>query len=211
MFVMRPSNDRDQALIRSAISDAGASMLTFVPSLSTGEVFAFGAGVPLPTRMKFCELPAALRPTREAGGNTRVAAGALPDRNMIDSVIDRWHASTMSKGQINDGGESWRDDPALAREEIPRYQAASPMQPAMFSPHRHLPLPPSRRPRPQSSRRSRRGRASCASAVVGTARTEQSGAAAQPLSVDLHAHYARAPKIALPTRTCVAPIVMAVA
>ena len=88
MFVMRPSNDRDQALIRSAISDAGASMLTFVPSLGTGEVFAFGAGVPLPTRMKFCELPAALRPTREAGGNTRVAAGALPDRNMIDSVID---------------------------------------------------------------------------------------------------------------------------
>ena len=105
MFVMRPSNDRDQALIRSAISDAGASMLTFVPSLGTGEVFAFGAGVPLPTRMKFCELPAALRPTREAGGNTRVAAGALPDRNMIDSVIDRWHASTMSKGQIDDGGE----------------------------------------------------------------------------------------------------------
>src|SRR5436189_2782864 len=53
MFVMRLSNDRDQALIRSAISDAGASMLTFVPSLGTGEVFAFGAGVPLPTRMKF--------------------------------------------------------------------------------------------------------------------------------------------------------------
>jgi len=45
MFVMRLSNDRDQALIRSAISDAGASMLTFVPSLGTGEVFAFGAGV----------------------------------------------------------------------------------------------------------------------------------------------------------------------
>jgi DNA helicase HerA-like ATPase len=66
MFVMRLSNDRDQALIRSAISDAGASMLTFVPSLGTGEVFAFGAGVPLPTRMKFRELPAALRPTSEA-------------------------------------------------------------------------------------------------------------------------------------------------
>ena len=55
MFVMRLSNDRDQALIRSAISDAGASMLTFVPSLGTGDVFAFGTGVPLPTRMKFRE------------------------------------------------------------------------------------------------------------------------------------------------------------
>src|SRR2546421_3469245 len=112
MFVMRLSNDRDQALIRSAISDAGASMLTFVPSLGTGEVFAFGAGVPLPTRMKFRDVPVALRPTSEAGGNTRVAAGASPDRNMIDSVIDRWRAATMShRGQVDEDGAdlgSWR-------------------------------------------------------------------------------------------------------
>jgi DNA helicase HerA-like ATPase len=137
MFVMRLSNDRDQALIRSAISDAGASMLTFVPSLGTSEVFAFGAGVPLPTRMKFRDVPLALRPTSEAGGNTRIAAGASPDRNMIDSVIERWRAATMSKGQIDeDGGElgSWRDDIAPAREEVPRYQAAPPLQPAPLAP-----------------------------------------------------------------------------
>ena len=131
MFVMRLSNDRDQALIRSAISDAGASMLTFVPSLGTGEVFAFGAGVPLPTRMKFREVPVALRPTSEAGGNTRIAAGASPDRNMIDSVIDRWRAATMShRGQVDEDGAdlgSWRDDiaqavPPSSRDEVPRYQ-----------------------------------------------------------------------------------------
>src|SRR4029079_4096344 len=136
MFVMRLSNDRDQALIRSAISDAGSTMLTFVPSLGTGEVFAFGAGVPLPTRMNFRDVPVALRPTSEAGGNTRIAAGALPDRNMIDSVIDRWRASTMSKGQIDEeGGElgSWRDDISVPREEIPRYPAP-PTQPAMQPP-----------------------------------------------------------------------------
>ena len=114
MFVMRLSNDRDQALIRSAISDAGASMLTFIPSLGTGEVFAFGAGVPLPTRMKFREVPAAMRPTSEAGGNTRIAAGASADRGLINSVIERWRAATMSKGAGADdeGGEygSFRDD-----------------------------------------------------------------------------------------------------
>jgi hypothetical protein len=139
MFVMRLSNDRDQALIRSAISDAGASMLTFVPSLGTGEVFAFGAGVPLPTRMKFRDVPVALRPTSEAGGNTRIAAGASPDRNMIDSVIDRWRAATMSyKGQVDEDGAdlgSWRDDIAQtvppSRNEVPRYQTAPPTQPAM--------------------------------------------------------------------------------
>jgi hypothetical protein len=140
MFVMRLSNDRDQALIRSAISDAGASMLTFIPSLGTGEVFAFGAGVPLPTRMKFREVPLALRPTSEAGGNTRLAAGTQPDRNMIDTVIDRWRASTMSKGQIDENAAesgAWRDEMPAAREELPRYQspplaprAPQPMQPA---------------------------------------------------------------------------------
>jgi hypothetical protein len=154
MFVMRLSNDRDQALIRSAISDAGASMLTFVPSLGTGEVFAFGAGVPLPTRMKFRDVPEALRPTSEAGGNTRLAAGASPDRNMIDSVIERWRAASMSKGQQDeDGGElgSWRDDIAPVREEMPRYEAprpeapryqpAPPVQPTMQPPHAYAAVP----------------------------------------------------------------------
>jgi DNA helicase HerA-like ATPase len=135
MFVMRLSNDRDQALIRSAISDAGASMLTFVPSLGTGEVFAFGAGVPLPTRMKFREVPPTLRPISEAGGNTRIATGASPDRNMIDSVIDRWRAATMSKqAQIDDGGGefgSFREDVSVPREQVPRYSAAPPTQPSL--------------------------------------------------------------------------------
>jgi hypothetical protein len=119
-------------------------MLTFVPSLGTGEVFAFGAGVPLPTRMKFREVPVALRPTSEAGGNTRVPAGASPDRNMIDSVIERWRAATMSKGQMDeDGGDygSFRDDIAPAREEVPRYQSAPPVQPAMQPPHAYAAVP----------------------------------------------------------------------
>ena len=136
MFVMRLSNDRDQALIRSAISDAGASMLTFVPSLGTGEVFAFGAGVPLPTRMKFRELPPGEQPCSEAGGNTRIAAGASPDRNLVDSVIDRWRAASMSKSQMDDDNNefgSWREDVAtpMPRDDVPRYQSAPPVQPAM--------------------------------------------------------------------------------
>jgi hypothetical protein len=157
MFVMRLSIDRDQALIRSAISDAGASMLTFVPSLGTGEVFAFGAGVPLPTRMKFREVPPDKRPTSEAGGNTRIAAGMSPDKNMIDSVIDRWRAATMSKGlnQFDDdgGGElgAWRDEVPSGREELPRYQPAPPLQPAPVAPTMPAPPRPSILRRPLTS------------------------------------------------------------
>jgi hypothetical protein len=142
LFVMRLSNDRDQALIRSAVSDAGASMLSFIPTLGTGEVFAFGAGVPLPTRMKFRELPPHLRPSSEAGGNVRTA-GTPADRDMIDNVIDRWRASTMShKGGIDDDRfdarmdarmDSWDDIPR-GREEAPAYRAAPPLQPAAQAP-----------------------------------------------------------------------------
>jgi DNA helicase HerA-like ATPase len=130
LFVMRLSNDRDQSLIRSAVSDAGSSLLTFVPSLGTGEVFAFGAGVPLPTRMKFREVPLAQRPTSEAGGATRPQAGASGDRDMIGSVVERWRASTMShRGDFGDDAElgSWREDVA-SREDAP------PLQPAPHAP-----------------------------------------------------------------------------
>jgi hypothetical protein len=143
-------------------------MLTFVPSLGTGEVFAFGAGVPLPTRMKFREVPPEKRPTSEAGGNTRIAAGASPDRGMIDNVIDRWRAATMSKGQFEDDsadfGSSWRDEIPSGREEAPRYQpreevprypAAPPLAPAAAAPLAP-PIPPApapEHPRPSILRR----------------------------------------------------------
>ena len=96
LFVMRLSNDRDQNLIRSAVSDAAANLLTFIPSLGTGEVFVFGVGVPLPTRMRFNEVAAALRPSSEAGGSVPLVEGLAPDRDLLSSVIERWRASTMS-------------------------------------------------------------------------------------------------------------------
>ena len=58
LFVMRLSNDRDQNLIRSAVSDAATNLLSFIPSLGTREVFTFGPGVALPTRMRFSDVAA---------------------------------------------------------------------------------------------------------------------------------------------------------
>src|SRR6202035_3544252 len=55
LFAMRLANERDQALLRSAVSDAAANLLSFVPSLGTREVLAFGEGVALPTRLRFKE------------------------------------------------------------------------------------------------------------------------------------------------------------
>jgi DNA helicase HerA-like ATPase len=123
LFVMRLSNDRDQVLIRSAVSDAAANLLSFIPSLGTAEVFAFGAGVALPTRMRFKEVPPHLRPTSETGGNARLSEGMNADRNLIASVVDRWRAATMTKNSAldDDPGElgSWRDDTATAQSSPP--------------------------------------------------------------------------------------------
>ncbi len=142
LFVMRLSNDRDQVLIRSAVSDAAANLLTFIPSLGTAEVFAFGAGVALPTRMKFRDVPPHLRPMSEAGGNTRVASGMSADRDLIASVIDRWRASTMShKNAFDDDGElgSWHEPTAApappplgaaGHEQRPAYDPAPVARPA---------------------------------------------------------------------------------
>src|SRR5262249_31515066 len=53
LFAMRMTNDRDQALLRASVTDTAANLLEFLPSLGTGEAFAFGEGVALPTRVRF--------------------------------------------------------------------------------------------------------------------------------------------------------------
>jgi uncharacterized protein len=125
LFVMRLSNERDQALIRSAVSDAAANLLSFVPSLGTQEVFAFGTGVALPTRMRFAQLPPELRPNSEASGDTRAEGGRSMDRDLLATVIERWRSASMSHRGVEE--QDARYDPALAAAPV---AAAPPLQPA---------------------------------------------------------------------------------
>ena len=126
LFVMRLSNERDQALIRSAVSDAAANLLSFVPSLGTQEVFAFGTGVALPTRMRFAQLPPELRPNSEACGDTRAEGGRSMDRDLLASVIERWRSASMSHRVLEE--QDVRYEPGFAAS--PPVAAAPPLQPA---------------------------------------------------------------------------------
>ena len=105
LFVMRMANERDQGIVRSAVSDAAASLLSFVPSLGTREVFAFGEGVAMPTRLRFKELPADSLPRSEAISDASTDFGRTVDRNFIDVVIDRWRGATLNNrlGMGEDG------------------------------------------------------------------------------------------------------------
>ncbi|SEC81637.1 hypothetical protein SAMN05444161_1897 [Rhizobiales bacterium GAS191] len=96
LFAMRMANDRDQALLRSSVSDAAANLLAFVPSLGTREAVGFGEGVPLPARLTFKELPKHLLPRNDALGNGALAAHAGADRDFVKAVVERWRGATMS-------------------------------------------------------------------------------------------------------------------
>ncbi|MCW5695271.1 MAG: DUF87 domain-containing protein [Bauldia sp.] len=97
LFTMRMANDRDQDIVRSAVSDAAASLLAFVPSLGTGEVFAFGEGVSLPTRLRFHRLPKHLLPQSTTAGEG-VGEASSVTRPMVAAVVERWRNASMSRG-----------------------------------------------------------------------------------------------------------------
>jgi hypothetical protein len=114
LFTMRLANDRDQAIVRAAVSDAAANLLAFLPSLGTREVFAFGEGVALPTRLKFAELTGGLIPSSEAVNNARMDSGRGVHEDFIASVVERWRGSTMSnKAKPDDWGGSELEGSAI--------------------------------------------------------------------------------------------------
>ncbi|HUN95972.1 MAG TPA: ATP-binding protein, partial [Bradyrhizobium sp.] len=97
LFTMRLANERDQSLLRSAVSDAAANLLSFVPSLGTREVLAFGEGVALPTRLRFKEVPAHQLPRSEATIATAPSVTAGHDTHFVAAVLERWRGATSSR------------------------------------------------------------------------------------------------------------------
>jgi hypothetical protein len=123
LFTMRLANDRDQALLRSAVSDAAANLLSFVPSLGTREVLAFGEGVALPTRLRFKELPSFQLPRSEATLGT-VASTEGQDLKFIESVLDRWRGATTSRDQAP-------NNPMMQERPLPKTVESPMLQPSM--------------------------------------------------------------------------------
>jgi len=135
LFAMRMVNDRDQELLRSAVSDAAANLWEFVPSLSTSEVLAFGEGVALPARLVFKQLPPDMLPKSE----TRALAGdslGEASHEFLASVLERWRGATMSGRSLL--------EPAASEAKAPVVEPSPPLQPAPGS----LQRPAARGPQP---------------------------------------------------------------
>jgi DNA helicase HerA-like ATPase len=103
LFAMRMTNDRDQAILKSAVTDAAANLLAFLPSLGTGEVLAFGEGVALPTRLKFKLLPPHLLPRSEAVKDGRMELDPAIDQAFVAAVLDRWRGASVGQRMTDEG------------------------------------------------------------------------------------------------------------
>jgi uncharacterized protein len=118
--------------LRSAVSDAAANLLSFVPSLGTREVLAFGEGVALPTRLRFKEVPVHQLPRSEATISTVPSASAGHDMHFVSAVLERWRGATSHRDVPNDPTISER--PAVARTiEAPMLQPSMGLDPDRFS------------------------------------------------------------------------------
>jgi uncharacterized protein len=133
LFAMRLANERDQSLLRAAVSDAAANLLSFVPSLGSREVLAFGEGVALPTRLRFKEVPVHQLPRSEASISTVPSATSGHDMHFVGAVLERWRGATSSRDVPSDASSHDRAAVRPVLVEAPMLQPSMGLDPDRFS------------------------------------------------------------------------------
>ncbi len=133
VFALRMSNDRDQAIVSSAVSDTGSGLLEFLPALGQREAIAFGDGVALPVRIKFDELKKECLPRSSTARFSEAWQASVGDENFLEQVVDRWRSAGLGAG---DGGQNmsmFAEAMGLAptEQDMPPPPSAPPMRPAM--------------------------------------------------------------------------------
>jgi len=96
VFALRMTNDRDQELVKSAISDTGSGLLEFLSALGQREAIAFGDGVTLPVRIKFDELPRHSMPRSSTARFTEKWQRSVGDTGFLEGIVERWRNSSSA-------------------------------------------------------------------------------------------------------------------
>ncbi|HEY7670238.1 MAG TPA: DUF87 domain-containing protein [Hyphomicrobium sp.] len=98
VFALRMSNDRDQEIVTSAITDTSSGLLEFLPALGQREALAFGDGVALPVRIMFDELPEASLPRSTTARFTEHWQHSVGDEGFLEQVVEKWRSSDIGAG-----------------------------------------------------------------------------------------------------------------
>jgi len=121
VFALRMSNDRDQEIVKSAISDTGSGLLEFLPALGQREALAFGDGVALPVRIMFDELPADARPRSSTANFSARWKRSVGDEGFLEQIVEKWRSSVVSVG-----GDAMQQGGFVAEEKTEQLGATSP-------------------------------------------------------------------------------------
>ena len=111
---MRMANDRDQAIVKAAVADAGVRQLEFLSSLGTREAIAFGEGVALPTRIRFKDLATEFVPRSQSRRKDPLGTSSKVDRALMQSVVHRWRQTTITGPRSTGGSGTLDAEPAAA-------------------------------------------------------------------------------------------------
>jgi DNA helicase HerA-like ATPase len=138
VFALRMSNDRDQEIVKSAISDTGSGLLEFLTALGQREAIAFGDGVTLPVRIKFDELPKHCLPRSSTARFSEKWQKSVGDEGFLETVVDRWRNSSSTSSV--DAAHPVTMYPEAAN--VPNghiADGAAPLAPAAEPPRRDIP------------------------------------------------------------------------
>lgn len=121
VFAMRMTNEKDQEIVKAAISDAATSLLEFIPSMGDREAIAFGEGLALPGRIHFDSLPDHALPRRGTASFSSQWTKEITNTEFINSVVARWRASSAPESNISvtasENSEKNTDDEQVAFAE----------------------------------------------------------------------------------------------
>jgi uncharacterized protein len=138
VFALRMSNDRDQEIVQSAISDTGAGLLEFLSALGQREAIAFGDGVKLPVRIRFDELSKANMPRSSTARFSERWQKSIGDEGFIEGVVERWRASSSGTTDLSANMAMFADAMGLG----PDTEAAAPQQTALPPTNRQAGMAP---------------------------------------------------------------------
>ena len=136
VFALRMSNDRDQAIVQSAISDTGSGLLEFLSALGQREAIAFGDDVALPVRIRFDELPRNAMPRSSSAKFSDRWQKSVGDEGFLEQIVDRWRSSGIATEDHN--SVAMMAEAVLGSDMHARDEFAAP-EPHHNAPNHHMP------------------------------------------------------------------------
>jgi uncharacterized protein len=152
VFALRMSNDRDQEIVQSSISDTGSGLLEFLSALGQREAIAFGEGVTLPVRIRFDVLPKECMPRSSSAKFSENWKVSMEDEGFLETVVERWRSSSSAQSDGGSGMAMLAESMGFGDLEPAPQSAAERLTPRVRQPEAEAPVAPvlEARPAPQA-------------------------------------------------------------